>query len=78
MFTTLISTLAPKVSKRQALLSAPQDVRPLNCLQLQTAPALSPGFRQELEPEPLQEVRENAIQPSLHVLRAPCALWDPS
>lgn len=33
-----------RVSKSQALLSAPQDVRPLNCLQLQTARALSPGF----------------------------------
>lgn len=53
----------------QALLSAPQDVRPLNCLQLQIAPALSPGFQQELEPGPLREVRENTIQPSLHVLR---------
>lgn len=44
LFTALISTLAHK-GKSQALLSAPQDVRPLNCLQLQTAWALNPGFR---------------------------------
>lgn len=74
VYHALISTLAHKVSTSQALLSAPQDVRPLNCLQLQTAPALSPGFRQEPEPGPLQEVMENAIQPHCVFLGAPCAL----
>lgn len=51
LFTVNVSTLAHK-GESQALLSAPQDARPHNCLQLQTAPALGPGFRQEPEPTP--------------------------
>lgn len=47
-----------------------QRMRPLNCLQLQTAQAgPQPWLPLGTEPKPLQKVRGNAIQPSLQGLR---------
>lgn len=50
-----------------------QDARPHNCLQLQTAPALSPGFQQEPEPKPLPWGVKGATQPYCKVWGLPVA-----